>query len=114
MLSSIFAMLLAVLVPYVVGVLTKALTNLAKAADSFRDSPSALKRFVVVIISTVLTAVFAWAGVQIDTPLVANAEQIGVLAAAVLTGLSSLVSAVYAMIAHTGDKVAAVTPSRRL
>jgi type II secretory pathway component PulF len=112
MLATIMLFLSATLVPYLVGVLTKWFTNLAKTSDTFAASGNSVKRLVVVLISTILTAVFAWAGVTITgNPLHAGTTELSQLATALIGGLSALISAVYAMVSHNGDKVSAIQPT---
>ena len=106
MIETLFAALATVLVPWLVGVLTKWLTNLAKSMDTFAASGNTVKRIVVVFISTLLTTLLAWAGVHVTgSPFQIGTQEMTTVATALITGLSSLVSAVYAMTAHNGDKV---------
>lgn len=110
MIETIFAALATVLVPWLVGVLTKWLTNLAKASATFAASGNVWKRAVVVLISTVLTSLFAAAGVHITgSPFQIGNAEMTTIATALITGLASLISATYAMTAHNGDKVSKIS-----
>lgn len=110
MMETILATLTTLLVPWLVGILTRWLTNLAKNMETFAASGNGWKRFVVVLISTVLTAIFSWAGVEVTgSPFHLDGNSLNVLATALLTGLSALISAVYAMTVHNGEKVSKIS-----
>lgn len=104
MLTNLWTALLAVLMPYVVGVLTKWLMNALKTVTVVDNAPNGGKRLIVVILSTILTVAFGWAGLHVTDLNAVTADQVSTLATALAGGLSALVSAVYAMAAHAGDK----------
>ena len=103
--EQLLQMFTLLVVPYLIGILTKWLVNAAKTVRMVDDAAPFAKRALAVAVSAGLTVLASFAGLSIADVSAITDTEAGKMAATVLTGLSSLVSAIYAMVAHTGDKV---------
>lgn len=103
--SQTLAAFLPLIVPAIVGVLTRyCMAGLKKASLWVDTLPAWAKQTIVVVIAMVLTSLAALTGVD----LCGGHECTG-LAAVTTGGLGALVSAIFAMVTHNGKKLAETT-----